>query len=131
MATNNNLQPWLDYFTMLQQYERKGFLEVKPDNHEAYVTQPALFAMTDGDNPQEQMKGAVSDTVRNIRAYAAYLSRQSGMEYYDEPFAVHVVRDTYPHDLLYTLLLTRRRVWWKLWMKADCMEIINYQADGK
>ena len=42
---NRDLQPWLDYFGLLRTYEEKGFLEVKPDRHEAYVTQAAMMTL--------------------------------------------------------------------------------------
>lgn len=42
-------------------------------------------------------------------------------------FAIHVVKDTQPHDLLYTILLSYRRRWWSLWKKSPHYEIINYR----
>ena len=125
MKKNPDLQPWIDYFGMLQTYEKNGFLEVLPDKNEAYVTLPALHAMTEGEDVREQFAKAIPETVRRMRAYAAFKSRQ-GTEYISFPFALHVVREEYPHDLIYTLLLCRRRVWWKLWHKAERMELIRY-----
>lgn len=126
---HKDLRPWFEYFKMLQTYEQKGFLEMKPDAHEAYITHSALFAVTEGNNPRRQVRTIVSDTVLNLRSYAAFLTHQSGMGYYNHPFAVHVVKEDIPHDLLYTLLITRRRVWWKLWMKVNQIEMINYTGD--
>ena len=42
MSKRKFLQPWLDYFDMLHTYEQKGYLEVKPDKHEAFITRAAL-----------------------------------------------------------------------------------------
>lgn len=148
-----NLQPWLDYFEMLQQYERQGLLEVKPETHEAFITQPALHAMSEGDDPQQQLRdGSVENTVRRLRAYAACLSaHKQGLstynpDIYEDPeapmpppipgkvlyaylkqvFAVHVVKPDAPHDLLYTILLDRRRRWWMPWKIADSFDVIRY-----
>ena len=125
MAKNKDLQPWLSYFRMLQQYQEKGFLEVTAGKNEAFVTAPALFALNDGDIQEQLANGAVADTARRIRAYAAWKSQQ-GEAYLDRNFALHVVKDTTPHDLLYTLLLSRRRVWWKPWRKSERMTVIEY-----
>ena len=119
-----DLQPWLDYFEMLQQYEQRGFLDVQAKKHEAYVTQPALHAMTEGDDPQEQLRsGAIAKTVRRIRAFAGYKSQEE-KDYLKQNFAVHVVQDTEPHDLLYTVLMSRRH--WPLYPK-DKIEVIDYR----
>ena len=120
-----DLQPWLEYFEMLQMYEFKGLLEMAVDKHEAFVTVPALHAMSPGDNPMEQLTQAIPYTLRCIRTYAGYKSQQ-GRGYIDEPFALHVVKDEKPHDLLYTLLLSRRRRWWWPFSKADHIETITY-----
>ena len=124
---HRDLQPWLDYFRMLQAYEAKGLLEVMPEKHEAYVIQTALLAMTpDGTGPMDQLVNAVPVTMRRIRAYAGWLSRE-GEGYMDRNFALHVVGDDGRHDLKYTMLATRRRVWWKLWRKADLLDVITYE----
>ncbi len=82
-----DLTPWLDYFKMLQRYEAKGFLEVKPAEHEAYITRAALLTLTptpalpegEGDAANNlllqggQRGAALADTLRNIRAYAVWL----------------------------------------------------------
>lgn len=136
MATrrNSRIQPWLDYFDMLAQYEKCGFLEMKANKHEAYVTHSALFAMSVGDNQQEQMSRALADTVTWLRNYAVYLEGKTFRAYCAEPFAVHVVNDDAPHDLLFTVLLTRRRVWWRIWMPVDAVddfEVIDYGDAGE
>lgn len=125
MKKHTDLQPWLDYFDMLRIYEEKGFLEVMPEKHEAYVTQPALHAMSEGDNPQEQFQKAIPDTAIRIRAYAAWRS-QDGRQYLKHPFALHVVEAEQPHDLIYTLLLTQNRRWQNLWRNTDSIEVISY-----
>jgi hypothetical protein len=62
---------------------------------------------------------------QRIRAYAWW--RSHGEDYLAQPFALHVVKTDEPHDLLCTVLLTYRRVWWKLWLgKADKVEVISY-----
>lgn len=153
MSKTVDLQPWLDYFEMLHSYERQGFLEVKSDKHEIYVTQPALHAMSEGDDPRKQfMDGVIEKTLSRLRIYAAwqYAHNQSlstsGPEIYegpDEPmplpipakmlqaylkqnFAIHVVKDSEPYDLLYTFLLSRKRKWWKLLLKGKNIELIDY-----
>lgn len=126
MSKHKDLHPWLDYFEMLHQYEQQGFLEMKQDKHEAYVTRAALHAMTPGDNPVQQIENDIFETVRRLRAYAAYISLRSGWDYNNAPFAIHVVQEEPPHDLLYTLLLTRRRRWFSPWKKSDCIEVISY-----
>ena len=121
----NNLQPWLEYFDMLYAYEDKGLLDVFPEKHEAYITQAAVHAVSDGDNPVRQLAKAIPDTLKRIRAYAGWRSLE-GAGYLSRTFALHVVRDDAPHDLLYTLLLVRRRVWWKLWRLTDTVEAVTY-----
>ncbi|MBQ8713081.1 MAG: hypothetical protein IJ551_09740 [Prevotella sp.] len=149
---HNDLQPWLDYFQMLRTYEQKGLLEVQPEKGEAYVTQPALHALSDGDDPAEQLRsGAVADTLRRIRTYCAYRQAHArGLQDFDprtanspdqplppvptdalqailaRPFALHVVKDEPPHDLLYTLLLTPTRSWRTAWRRKEKIEVIDY-----
>jgi hypothetical protein len=121
----NNLQPWLEYFDMLYAYEDKGLLDVFPEKHEAYITQAAVHAVSDGDDPVRQLAKAVPDTLKRIRAYAGWRSRE-GAGYLSRVFALHVVKDDAPHDLLYTLLLVRRRVWWRLWRLTDTVDAVTY-----
>lgn len=114
MAKRDNLQPWLDYFEMLSVYETRGLLEIQYDRHEAYLTLAAACTLTEldvrtGVIPMRRLRQEVT----RLLAYAGYMSRQ-GQEYLDRPFAVHVVKDDTPHDLLYTMLLMRRR-WWNPW----------------
>lgn len=126
---HKDLQPWLDYFDMLQQYERKGYLQMEPEKHEAYVTQTAIHAMSPGDDPQQQlMDGSIEQTVRCLKSYAAFLSTK-GSEYMKQPFAIHVVRDEPPHDLLHTLLITPRRSWRTMWRRKDRIEVISYSDE--
>lgn len=149
-----NLQPWLDYFKMLQQYEAKGFLEVKPQEHEAYITRAALLtlsptpALPEGEGDAANGK-ALHDTVTRIRAYAAWRAAPAvGQQhpadmndpeaplptipeaeltaYFSQPFAVHIVKEDYPHDLLLTLLLQQKRSWRTAWRTVDAIEVIDY-----
>ena len=124
---HQNLQPWLDYFQMLRTYQEKGYLEVKPKEHEAYITRAALYTLAGGDvNDNMKLLQDVAKVVRHIRTYCGW-RQQDGYEYLLKPFALHVVKEEYPHDLVYTLHLSRRRVWWKLWMKTDRIEVIDYE----
>lgn len=131
MTKTTDLQPWLDYFDMLRTYEQKGFLEVMPDKHEAYVTQPAIFTLADADvHERLQTAKAVFETALRIRAYAAWKS-QEGQPYLKQNFALHVVEPEHPHDLIHTLLLTQTRRWLRLWRKTDSIEVITYQTKRK
>lgn len=47
MGKVTDIQPWLDYFELLQTYEQKGFLEVAYDKHEAFITRAALYTLAD------------------------------------------------------------------------------------
>lgn len=125
MGKNKDLQPWLDYFEMLQTYERKGFLEVIPDKNEAYIVRSALYSLSGTGSTLDELARSVPDTLRRIRAYAGWKGLQ-GDDYVLRPFALHVVKEEQPHDLLHTFLLSRRRMWWKLWRKSDKIEIIDY-----
>ena len=117
---------FLEYFEMIEIYEKKGFLELRTETHEAYVTRAALYALSNADmcNHTERQK-AVFDTVCYIRMYAAWRS-QDGPDYYIKPFAVNVVREDAPHDLLYTIFLSLRRRWWWPFRKTVYFEIIKY-----
>ena len=136
MSKRVNLQPWLDYFDMLHTYEEKGFLQTEPEKHEAYVTRGSLHTLSgEKDTPTVTTSGnirrvrAYAAVVRRLRAYAGWQSRE-GKDYLKRPFAVHLVKDEHPHDLLCTILLERRRRWWSLWMKADCFDVIEYEGNG-
>lgn len=154
-----NLQPWLDYFKMLQQNEAKGFLEVKPAEHEAYITRAALLTLTgiDAENVQSaaisSQPEALADTLSRLRAYAAYrwapvVGQQHPADindpaaplpaipeaelttYLSQPFAIHIVKEDYPHDLLLTLLLQQKRSWRTAWRTVDTIETIDYTEKG-
>lgn len=136
-ARVKNLQPWLDYFRMLQEYEKDGFLQMEAEKHEAYVTRAAFYTAAGWpDDPEaladrstsamlQRMRG-VASAVRSIRTYAAWLSRE-GRGYLTRPFSLHVVKEDMPHDLLSTVVVTSRRRWWKLWMWHDTMEVFGYE----
>ena len=128
---HQNLQPWLDYFDMLRTYVGKGYLEVKPDDHEAYITMPALLALSPTDDPLRAID-TVPETIVGIRTYAAFLhaaktaSASPSDDYLRRTFALHAVKPEAPHDLLYTLLITQRRSWRRLFRYADHLELIDY-----
>ena len=128
---NRNLQPWLDYFGMLQEYESNGLLQVEPEKHEAYVTQAALATLYGADVHADSYRGCreCAAVMRRVRAYAGWMSREGGA-YMDRSFAMHVVKDDAPHDLLFTVLLTRRRRWWALWRRMDSFDVIDY-SEGR
>ena len=128
-----NLQPWLDYFGLLLTYEKKGFLEVKPDKHEAYVTQAALLTLLGIGEPVQvedvdghiRLVRASCEFLRRLRAYAAWKSTD-GAGYLTWGFAMHIVKDDHPHDLMFTVVLSRRRTWRSLWMIRDTFDVISY-----
>lgn len=152
-----NLQPWLDYFKMLQQYEAKGFLEIKPQEHEAYITRAALLTLA-GIDAEDVQSAAVpqklpnlADTLSRLRAYAAYrwapaIGQQHPVDmndpdaeipvipieeltaYFSQPFVTHIVKEDYPHDLLLTLLLQQKRSWYG--RTKDTIEVIDYTEKG-
>lgn len=120
---HKDLQPWLDYFNMLAKHIGAVFLEVNPTKHEAYITQPALHALTTGDDPSMQLaSGAIATTARHLRTYAAWLS-QEGEQYQRQPFAVVVVQPDKPNDLLYIICLTQKRNW--LGRTREHIEIVS------
>lgn len=120
-----NLQPWLDYFEMLQKYEREGYLEVSVNKGEAYITTAALYSLSGTDGSSFEIARRVVKTARYIRAYVAWKGR-FGRQWQKKPFALNVVKDDPPRDPVFTVLLSRRRRWWKLWMEANVVDVINY-----
>ena len=132
-----NLQPWLDYFGMLQTYEQKGLLDVQAGKGEALVVLTALLSLScDGDDASVDLGDPVrllrgwKPVLRRLRAYAGWKSCE-GKVYLGRPFAMHVVGDDAPHDPVCTLLLERRRRWWSLWTMVDCVEVIDYTGGGR
>lgn len=165
---HQDLQPWLDYFKMLQQYETKGFLQMNPKEHEAYITRAAFCSLSPdpspglSPDPSPAERGGTAandiplrggqrgaDTLFNLRAYAAYrwahsVGQQHPVDindpdaeipiipieeltaYFSQPFAVHIVKENYPHDLLLTLLLQQKRSWRTAWRTVDTIEAIDY-----
>lgn len=121
-----DLTPWFDYFKMCRAYEDKGFLEIHQSEQEAYITVPAIHAISKGDDIRKQFTdGSIRKTVRGIRVYALYKTYGEITDTY-RPFALHVVKDTAPHDLLYTLLITFRRCWWWPWRKSERIYVVTY-----
>jgi len=131
-----DLQPWLDYFKLLQTYERNGYLEVMPDKHEAFVTQAALLTLLGTDETtlaedladRQQMLTATTDFLLRIRGYAGFKSRE-GEQYLKSNFALHIVKDNPPHDLLSTVLLTQKPGWFG--RRKEHVEVISYADNGK
>jgi hypothetical protein len=168
---NQDLQPWLDYFKMFQQYEQKGFLQMNPQEHEAYITRAALltlvpevesfkFQVSRNDAQQEpetrNLKPETNDKalvalLSRLRAYAVWLEAALPTpateaaaadpsaisqfplsrlpvafqpSYISAPFAVHIVKEDYPHDLLLTLLLQQKRSWYG--RRKETIEVIDY-----
>lgn len=136
------MQPWLDYFRMLQRYEHDGYLQTDAEKHEAYITRAALCTLSadgpvilgkdieDWEYAARRLMRDIPKAVRRIRSYAAWISRE-GDGYMSRPFALHVVQEDGPHDLLYTVVITSRRRWWKLWMWHDTFDVIRYDRPGK
>ena len=94
MSKTKNLQPWLDYFRMLRQHADKGYLLMKPADHEAYVTQPALYVLAGfsdeqvrrGDLQRDALRTTrmLADAARHISQYAAWLAAaQKGLSTFD------------------------------------------------
>lgn len=131
-----DLQPWLDYFKMLQTYERNGYLEVMPDKHEAFVTQAALLTLLGTDETtlvedladQQRMLTTTTDFLQRIRCYAGFKSQQ-GEQYLSENFALHIVKDEPPHDMLNTILLTKKQDW--LRREKEHIDVISYTEEKK
>ena len=152
-----NLQPWLDYFKMLQRYEAKGFLQMNPKEHEAYITRAALLTLANIDAVDIQPVTSplsdeeLIDLISSLRAYAAYrwapaVGQQHPVDmndpaaplpdipkteltaYLSQPFATHIVKEDYPHDLLLTLLLQQKRTWYG--RTKDTIEAIDYTEKG-
>lgn len=123
---HQDLQPWLDYFRMLHKYERKGFLEMKPEEHEAYITRAAFCTLVPAALLKEKNVGVIGDTARRIRAYAGFKA-QEGVGYLDESFAVNVLKEEEPFDPLFTIVIREKRSWWRrLWPMSD-IEVVTYE----
>lgn len=107
-----DLQPYLDYFDVLRKYAEQGLLEVLPAAHEAYITAPALYALSYVDdidklvkhvehtgNRFEQLRlnaklfQSLTATTNNIRIYADFLNANAdGFKEYQE--AAETAKDT-------------------------------------
>ena len=48
--------------------------------------------------------------------------------YFSQPFAIHIVKEEYPHDLLLTLLLQQKRSWYG--RRKETIEVIDYTEKG-
>ena len=102
------------------------------EKREAYITRAALLTLmgvdeTDivGGFADQQIPMAVISTILQLlRGYAGFLSQQ-GKKYLEGNFALHVVGDDPPHDLVLTLLLTTRKRRFLPGMK-ETVEVIDY-----
>ena len=120
---HSDIGPFLDYFSMLSEYLDKGFLQIDVAKHEVFVTQPAIHAMSPGNDPAVQLRdGSIENTALRIRAYAAWRSGE-GNDYLNSNFAVHVVKDEEPHDLIFTLLFSQPR---GIFRTKPKVEVITY-----
>lgn len=142
MEKTKDLQPLFDYFDMLRQCERDGYLEIKTDEHEAYITQPCLFMISgvgfstrelgyDIDKPY--ILNAVRHTSWRILSLAAFRAAPDPKEkgYLVRPFALHVVKPDEPHDLLYTLIVSPRNRRLMPWSRARAMKVVSYDDAKK
>lgn len=120
-----NLQPWLEYFEMLQEYERNGYLEVRVNEGDAYITKAALYTLAGDKLERYKMARGVLAVAKHIRAYVAWKGRFGG-DWLQKPFALNVVKDDPPRDPVFTVLLHRTRGWRTLWIKRNVVDVINY-----
>lgn len=131
MAKHRDLQPWIEYFGMLRSYEEKGFLEVIPEKHEAFITRAALCTLCIKNVLSlDSLATKTLRIVKSIYAYAGWKCQQGG-DYLSRPFALHVVKEDAPHDLLYTVLLAHRRHWWWPLRKTEHIEVITYDTKAE
>ncbi len=115
----------IDYFDVLRAYERKSYLETHADKHSAYVTRVALCALTGSEAPDAQVREIVERTARYVRAWAAFKSGE-GRAYEHTPFALHVMSDDEQPRVLFTVVLSQPRRWWRLWRRTEHLEVITY-----
>lgn len=114
-----DLSPWLEYFEMLRKFCDKGLLEVRVEEGDAFITQAALAVL-----------GVTNDTVVRIRAYADWLhAAETEKPEGTKTFALHIVEDAEPHDLCYTIVITRCRRWFSPWRVSDKYTVINYKKE--
>lgn len=127
-----DLNPLIQYFKKLHAYECGGFLDVMKEKREAYITRAALLTLMGVDETdivggfadQQVPMTVISTILQLLRGYAGFLSQQ-GKKYLEGNFALHVVGDDPPHDLVLTLLLTTRKRRFLPGMK-ETVEVIDY-----
>ena len=108
---------------MLREYVEKGYMQLDVKEHAVYITQPAIHALSPGNDPAEQLRnGAIARTALCLRAWAAWMSGE-GNDYLDRNFSVHVVKDEEPHDLIFTLLFSQPR---GIFRTKPKVEVITY-----
>lgn len=125
MTNFKDLQPWLDYFDMLTKYQRHGLLEVRPEKGEAYITQAAFHTLS-GDTDKENTT-SVQQQIQALQRIYVYTSWLNTSDRLLPVFALHVVNNDEPHDLLYTIIVSRRRKWWHPWTLSNHYDFINYK----
>lgn len=76
MTKKKNLQPWLEYFNVLRAYVQCGYLEVMPAQGEAYITEPALYALACADDTDSICERAsrIFSVVEKLKVYSCYLN---------------------------------------------------------
>lgn len=103
---HKNLQPWLSYFDLLAECVESGYLQLDVMKHECYITQPAIHAISKGDDPMVQIyDGSIGVTANRLRTYAGWLSCE-GKDYVRKPFAVHIVEPDGKNEPICTILLS-------------------------
>lgn len=131
MAKYKNTQALLEYFSMLRSYEENGYLEIQGDKYEAFITRAALYSLVPESTREDvdvmTVARSAAAVTRYIAAYRCYRRREVLSR---EPFALHVVDDDAPHELSFTVVQSRRCVWWKLWLGEDeCNDFIFYKDE--
>jgi len=120
---HSDISPFLEYFSMLREYVEKGYMQLDVKEHAVYITQPAIHAMSPGNDPAMQLRdGSIENTAFRIRAYVAWMSGE-GNDYMKSNFSVHVVKDEEPHDLIFTLLFSQPR---GIFRTKPKVEVITY-----
>ena len=150
MSQTNNIGPYIElFYDLYPSYVQSGYLEPHPEACEAYITDAALYTLVRSDD-SEPSPGAVSGPTaeylmhgrisrrtytrmlveaRRIRGYCDFLNTREGIKAEARQpgaFALHVVESKQNHDLLYTILLTRKRWWWWPWATLERANVITY-----
>ena len=171
-----NPEPWIEWFGMLQTYVEAGLLEVQSPLSEAYITEPALYTLSNLSDELLSIAGrmrggekvsplncaiimeGIKKTVERIGVYSMFLNRaEEGYKKYlqsleaahdnlqseknatqaadnlqkpgthQRTFALHVVESNSPHNLIYTIVIQRKRHWWWPFNQMTDYNIISYK----